>query len=562
MISDVESVEWINATVHRFFQFYEPILCDQIRDAVAPVLEGIQVPGISKLEMGRLTLGKKPPFVQSAQFLTRDLHGNPIAEDRILLILDLGFHAPDLEVVISAKTPVGASIPLAVKEIWFQGKMQVELQLVPRMSFAKTAIVNFMQPPIVDFSVVPLKTGNIFNVPGLAGFIQGLIINGINDTLVDPEKLVLDLMPPQTGEVEASCGVLFVTVREGAYMDAGMADPLGMGLGASQVCVEVKIGSEARFTSGVSARGDGQPFSLNEETICLLVKGNLSAEKVCCYLKQGRKGKLLGRVYLPVAEIANAPDCFLSETLQFQNVEGHISLDLKFCPLPKVCVEEGDEMPADQEVMNEDGSVAVVSAPELADVADSPTGALLVRVHRARGLAAKDANGLSDPFVELYYTNRLLARTKTVEQSLAPLFDFNKEITVGDIERVKLTLRVFDADALGAEGIGDFDVDLSEVFAAHAATPYRAEKLWFPLRKPGKPDGSGSDADKFGMVQLSFIFRPTGVPPSVKTFMADIGNPGDDLSITAYDQGGLFSSAPIADAGGVDATGCFPKKRH
>lgn len=38
---------------------------------------------------------------------------------QIVLNLGLGFHAPDLEVVVAAKTPV-ASIPLAVKNIWFE----------------------------------------------------------------------------------------------------------------------------------------------------------------------------------------------------------------------------------------------------------------------------------------------------------------------------------------------------------------------------------------------------------------------------------------------------------
>jgi hypothetical protein len=43
------------------------------------------------------------------------------------------------------------------------------------------------------------------------------------------------------GEVEASCGVLFVTVREGAYQDGGMADPLGMGLGTPVCGVAVVV---------------------------------------------------------------------------------------------------------------------------------------------------------------------------------------------------------------------------------------------------------------------------------------------------------------------------------
>lgn len=115
-----------------------------------------------------------------------------------MLNLGLGFHAPDLEVVVAAKTPV-ASIPLAVKNIWFevrtmlggigtvcmswslscrcewihsdttpalpiplfsppnpiyhpsQGMLRVEIELVPDFPHAKTVLITFLEKPIVDF---------------------------------------------------------------------------------------------------------------------------------------------------------------------------------------------------------------------------------------------------------------------------------------------------------------------------------------------------------------------------------------------------------------------------
>lgn len=44
-----------------------------------------------------------------------------IPEDRIVLHMGFGFHAPELEVVILARTGV-ATIPIAIKDFWLQGK--------------------------------------------------------------------------------------------------------------------------------------------------------------------------------------------------------------------------------------------------------------------------------------------------------------------------------------------------------------------------------------------------------------------------------------------------------
>ena len=43
-----------------------------------------------------------------------------IPEDRIVLHMGFGFHAPELEVVILARTGV-ATIPIAIKDFWLQG---------------------------------------------------------------------------------------------------------------------------------------------------------------------------------------------------------------------------------------------------------------------------------------------------------------------------------------------------------------------------------------------------------------------------------------------------------
>lgn len=60
-----------------------------------------------------------PPFISSAKFILRDNHNNPVPEDKIILNLTVGLNAPELEVVVSANTPV-TSMPICVKDVWFE----------------------------------------------------------------------------------------------------------------------------------------------------------------------------------------------------------------------------------------------------------------------------------------------------------------------------------------------------------------------------------------------------------------------------------------------------------
>jgi hypothetical protein len=49
-----------------------------------------------------------------------DLSYCPIGRNRIVVLTDMGFHAPELEIVIQARTSVG-TIPTRIKDFWLQG---------------------------------------------------------------------------------------------------------------------------------------------------------------------------------------------------------------------------------------------------------------------------------------------------------------------------------------------------------------------------------------------------------------------------------------------------------
>jgi hypothetical protein len=51
------------------------------------------------------------------------------------------------------------------------------------------------------------------------------------------------------------------------------------------------------------------------------------------------------------------------------------------------------------------------------------SGTLVLEIHRAANLLAMDANGLSDPYCRVFYTDQKLGRTVTVFKTLNPVFN-------------------------------------------------------------------------------------------------------------------------------------------
>lgn len=208
IINDEETTEWLNTLTYRFWNFYEPELCNTIRQGLKPIFEDIRNTSITGLELQKLTLGKQPPFIYNAKVLTKN-----IPENRIVLHVTLGFLAPDLNIVIWAKLANFsiASVPLALKDFFFKGKLRVEIDLVPEFPHAQTVMFTFLKKPIFDFDLLPLQI-NIMDIPGIAQLIKKLLLNEINAKLVEPQMIVRHLFENSVEHVDLAVGVIFVTV--------------------------------------------------------------------------------------------------------------------------------------------------------------------------------------------------------------------------------------------------------------------------------------------------------------------------------------------------------------
>lgn len=551
-VREDESAEWINATLYRFWQFYEPVLSAQIKESMEESMKNVKPPGLTGISVSRFTLGKIPPYISSVRFLLKDGLSKDISESRIVLNLGLGIQAPDLEVVVAAKT-AGASLPVAVKDIYFEGKMRIEIDLIPQFPHAKTVMVTFLEKPIFDFQIVPLKSVSITEIPGLAQMLSGLIHDAIDQNVVNPERIVIPLMEQAGGQINPNEGLIDCMVHSVEYEEQKHKNPLMHSLDKTPqelYCV-IKLGkSEVHSEKTFPLQKKNKHYKFESRHLLLSERSDTDMFQVQVMSKNKvtQQSRLIGKIFFSVLEIRQAKEGnspIESLVVDFEGeTEGKVILSLDWLSL-------GDVKATDKEDQEDDGKeikdTVVVSPHNVAPAPKGQSGTIYLHVHEAFDLHPLHAGSLNS-LVRVYYTDKRVIKSRVIENSTCPVFDVSTELTCGDLSKVKLTLRVQD----GHQGLGDLDLDLESLFYEEESNSYNYTMLrqWFTLRAPGPitkesekeklnklKEGEKTKTKSYGRVQLSILFRPFDLNPHLEKYIPlfDVGNAGDNLNLTCYD---------------------------
>ncbi|EPZ36990.1 hypothetical protein ROZALSC1DRAFT_29562 [Rozella allomycis CSF55] len=164
-----ESAEWFNHLMEKFWTVYEPVLSTSIVESVNFILEDNK----PNLILTEFTLGSESPRIEGVRVY-------PKTDGDIHLDLDVNFTPNDDEptkrkrsfawnskVVLTArfgKGVVGVDIPIMLKEIYFSGKLRIQLKLMSASPFVKLIDLVFMENPQIDFVLKPLKSLDIMDV--------------------------------------------------------------------------------------------------------------------------------------------------------------------------------------------------------------------------------------------------------------------------------------------------------------------------------------------------------------------------------------------------------------
>ena len=165
--NEVESTEWLNNFLDRFWLIYEPVLSRTVVATVDQILSQNCPPFLESLRLSTFTLGTKAPRVEKVKTFPRT------EDDVVLMEWWLSFTPNDVseltdkqklnkvnpKIVLSVRLGKGlasAAMPILVEDMSFTGHMKIRMKLMTNFPHVQLVDLSFMEKPVFDYVLKPL----------------------------------------------------------------------------------------------------------------------------------------------------------------------------------------------------------------------------------------------------------------------------------------------------------------------------------------------------------------------------------------------------------------------
>ncbi|KAK4487204.1 hypothetical protein RD792_006524 [Penstemon davidsonii] len=241
VLSDSESVRWLNHAVEKIWPIcMEEIVSQKILLPMIPwFLQKYKPWTVKEIEVQHLYMGRSPPIITEMRVLQ-----NSSGDDHLVLELGMNFRTADdmsaiLGVKLTKRLGFGMWAKLHMLGMHVEGKVLVGVKFLDKWPFIGRLRVCFAGPPYFQMTVKPIFTHglDVTELPGIAGWIDNLLSLVFEQTLVEPNMLVVDVekfvapQPENWFSVDAKEPIAHATVEvlEAAEMNPsdlnGLADP-------------------------------------------------------------------------------------------------------------------------------------------------------------------------------------------------------------------------------------------------------------------------------------------------------------------------------------------------
>ncbi|KAL9236504.1 hypothetical protein vseg_011166 [Gypsophila vaccaria] len=241
VLTDSETVRWLNYAVEKMWPIcIEPIVSQRIFLAIIPWFLAKYKPWtVKKAVVQHLYLGRTPPLFTDIRVLRESTD-----DDHLVLELGLNFlTADDMSAILAAKLRKRLGFGMVTKMhltgMHVEGKVLIGVKFLRCWPFISRLRVCFAEPPYFQMTVKPLFNHglDVTELPGIAGWLDKLLAIAFEETLVEPNMLVVNLekfVSPEPGEwfsvdVKEPLAYANVEVIEAAEMKPsdlnGLADP-------------------------------------------------------------------------------------------------------------------------------------------------------------------------------------------------------------------------------------------------------------------------------------------------------------------------------------------------
>ncbi|ORY04571.1 hypothetical protein BCR34DRAFT_604821 [Clohesyomyces aquaticus] len=507
--TDVESLEWINSFLVKFWPIYHSILCDTIISSVDQVLSTATPGFLDSLRMRTFILGNKPPRLEHVRTY-------PKAEDDIVLMdWKFSFTPNDtadltsrqlknkvnpkivLEVRIG-KGLVSKGLDVIVEDIAFSGLMRVKVKLQLAFPHIEKVEICFLEDPVIGYSCKPLggeTLGFDINfVPGLESFIMDQIHANLRPMMYDPNVFPIEVAKILAGNpVDQAIGVLQVTFH-GAQ---GLKNPDKFS-GTPDPYAVVSINNRNELGRTKTVHENANPRW--NETVNVILTSLKDALTINLYdYNEFRKDKELGTATFALEQLEQEDEHenMHLEVMSGGKARGVLQCDIRFFPVLEGATVDGVTEPP----------------PE------SRTGIAKFTVEQAKELdGSKSVIGQLNPYAILLLNGHEIHQSKKLKRTNNPLWpDASKEILITDRKKAKLGLVLKDDRDIAADPvIGTYQVALDDMLELMAKGQQwynlagvktgRAKMTlqWKPVALKGAAAGSGGYLTPIGVMRLHF----------------------------------------------------------
>ncbi|KAI9672365.1 MAG: hypothetical protein M1817_003387 [Caeruleum heppii] len=508
--TDVESLEWINGFMVKFWPIYEPVLCETIMNSVDQVLSTATPAFLDSLRLKAFILGTKPPRLEHVKTY-------PKADDDVVLMdWKFSFTPNDVadftarqiknkinpKVVLEVrvgKAMISKGLDVIVEDMAFSGLMRVKVKLQIPFPHVERVEISFLERPEIDYVCKPLG-GEMFGfdigfLPGLQSFILEQIHGNIGPIMYAPNVFPIEVAKMLSGDaVDQAIGVVAVTIH-GAH---GLRNPDKFS-GSPDPYAVVSLNSREPLAKTKTIKENPNP-RWNETKYIILTSLQDSLTLQLYDFNDFRKDKELGTATFALEQLEKdaTHENQQLEVMANGKARGVVQTDVRFFP-----VLEGRKV--------EDGTV---EAPP-----ESNTGIAKFTVEQAKDLdGTKSLVGQLNPYGVLLLNGKEIHTTRKSKRTNNPIWDNgSKEVLITDRKAARLGLVIKDDRGLVTDPeIGKWQIKADEMlqmmskgqewYRLAGAETGRAKLTlqWKPVALTGVAGGSGGYVTPIGVMRLHF----------------------------------------------------------
>ncbi|KAF9024878.1 hypothetical protein BGZ52_010146 [Haplosporangium bisporale] len=364
----VESTEWLNNFLSKFWIIYEPVLSATIVQTVDSILVDSTPGFLDSIRLSEFTLGTKAPRVESIKTYPKS------ESDVVMMDWRVTFAPTDIEdmtprqlrtqinpkIVLTirvGKGIVGAGMPILVEDMSFSGIMRIKLKLTSNFPHIKIFDFSFLETPTIDYVLKPVGGDtfgmDIAHIPGLQSFVRDQTHAILGPMMYAPNVYAMDLEQMMTGgaSLTAAIGIVQFTIYDAK--DLKNAELIGN----SDPYVKLRLGNRPELATTAVQENTLNPV-WNETNIILI--NNLN-EVVCMEVFDRdnlRKDRSLGQANFDLKSLEEDPiqDDVACKVFRNAKERGSIRIRAAYFPVQKPKVEDGSE---EEPVVSNSGILAV-----------------------------------------------------------------------------------------------------------------------------------------------------------------------------------------------------------